>query len=246
MEQAAAYLNQKPDAEALFVAATPSQTLLPFFEGRGENFYTNDVALRADYVVIYRAQQQRLAPSPEIVHYYLDREPEKVITIDGVPYAWIYPNTRLIFDDVPAWATLVNIGFGEIMRLAGYHAEPVDSALAIDLFWHALPPIEADTGPCREVHVENIETTVCPRLDYTISLRLLDAGGDVVVQHDGWPVDGLLPTSQWRVDDYVQDHYRLDLPANLPAGEYRLAVVVYDNETGVVLAGPSEFATIVL
>ena len=55
MEQVAAYLNQKPNAEKLYVASTPSQTLLPYFKGQGENFYTNDIALRADYVVIYRA-----------------------------------------------------------------------------------------------------------------------------------------------------------------------------------------------
>ncbi|HXV98861.1 MAG TPA: hypothetical protein VEC93_10595, partial [Anaerolineae bacterium] len=70
MEQVAAYLNQKPEAEKLYVASTPSQTLLPYFAGTGENFYTNDIAFRADYVVLYLAQMQRLAPSPEIVHYF--------------------------------------------------------------------------------------------------------------------------------------------------------------------------------
>ncbi|MCP4372070.1 MAG: hypothetical protein GY797_28720, partial [Deltaproteobacteria bacterium] len=49
MEQVAAYLNTKPDAENLYVASTPSQTLLPYFAGTGENFYTNDIAFRADY-----------------------------------------------------------------------------------------------------------------------------------------------------------------------------------------------------
>ena len=249
MEQAAAYLNQKPDAEALYVASTPAQTLLPYFKGQGENFYTNDVAMRADYVVIYRAQQQRLAPSPEIVNYYLRQEPEHVIKIEGVPYAWIYSNRRLIFSALPDRATLTNIGFGPpdaeaIMRLAGYAVEREEAALEVDLFWHALPAIEKDVGSCAEVRVENVETTVCPRIDYTISLRLLDSAGNPVAQHDSWPANGLLPTSQWRVDDYVQDHHPLALPGDLPAGEYRLSLVVYNNEIQTVLAGPVEFAMV--
>ncbi|RME43561.1 MAG: phospholipid carrier-dependent glycosyltransferase, partial [Caldilineae bacterium] len=187
LEQAAAYLNQKPDAESLYVAVTPSQTFLPYFRGRGENFYTNDVALRADYVIIYRAQQQRLAPSPEIVREYMRRQPEKVITIKGVPYAWIFRNDPLIFRDVPPDAALVNIGFGEVMRLAGYRLDAAGDALTVDLFWHALPPIETATGPCHEERVENFTATVCPRLNYAVSVRVAAPDGAVIAQHDGWP-----------------------------------------------------------
>jgi Na+/phosphate symporter len=79
MEQVADYLNTKPNANEMYVASTPSQTLLPYFAGTGENFYTNDIAFRADYVVLYLAQMQRLAPSPEIVRYFLAQEPEEII-----------------------------------------------------------------------------------------------------------------------------------------------------------------------
>ncbi|MEM7028183.1 MAG: phospholipid carrier-dependent glycosyltransferase [Chloroflexota bacterium] len=243
MEQAAQYLNQKPNAENLFVASTPSQTLLPYFKGQGENFYTNDVAMRADYVVLYRAQQQRLAPSPDIVNHFLAQKPETVISLKGVPYAWIYPNNRLIFSDVPASAMLTNLGFGDIMRLAGYQLQRADTQLTVDLFWHALPPIEQALGPCQEIQVENIQTTVCPRLDYTMSVRLLDETGNIVAQQDSWPAEGLLPTSQWRVNDYIQDRHILTFPAdNVDA--FQMAVVVYDNQTQDVLAGPLTFATV--
>jgi len=241
--------------------------LLPYFKGSGENFYTNDVALRSDYVVIYRAQQQRLAPSPEIVREYLSREPEHVVEIHGVPYAWIYPNRPLIFSDVPADYTLTNIGFGEIMRLAGYQLSAVSgqqpalsltngsfvpsatlrtsirhSPFAVSLVWHALPPIEQDRGPCYPEKVENVIATICPRIDYTVSVRVIAPDGSVVAQHDSYPANGLLPTSQWRVDDYVQDRHNLTLPADAPPGEYRIEVVVYNVETGDVLAGPVEVA----
>ncbi len=245
MEQAAAYLNQKPNAENLFVASTPSQTFLPYFKGHGENFYTNNVALRADYVIIYRAQQQRLAPSPEIVRAFMARQPEKTIAIHSVPYVWIFANQPIIFSDVPEWGTLINIGFGEIMRLAGYHiAPPKNGSLTIDLFWHALPPIENDTGACFEAVVENNSVTICPRNNYAVSVRLIAPNGSVVAQHDSQPANGLLPTSQWRVNDYVQDTHTLTLPADVSAGEYSMAVVVYNAETQSVLAGPISVATV--
>ncbi|NJN99745.1 MAG: hypothetical protein HC875_39415 [Anaerolineales bacterium] len=112
MELAAAYLNQKPDAGRLYVASTPSQTLLPYFAGTGENFYTNDIAFRADYVVLYLAQMQRLAPSPEIVAYFQAQQPEKIITIHDVPYAKIYPGPKLILADTPPDATPANTRSG--------------------------------------------------------------------------------------------------------------------------------------
>ena len=85
LEQAAAYLNGKAEATNMYVASNPSQTLLPYFAGTGENFYTNDVAFRADYVVLYISQVQRRSPSPEIIRYFQSREPEKVIFVKGVP-----------------------------------------------------------------------------------------------------------------------------------------------------------------
>lgn len=244
LEQAAAYLNRKPDADRLYVAVTPAQTFLPYFRGQGENFYTNDVALRADYVVIYLAQKQRLAPSPDIVDYFEGQPAEYVVEIEGVPYAWIYRNEKLITAEVPAGATLLNVGVGQVMRLAGFELAPArpepggGAALPVTLFWHALPPIAADTGPCYEQVVEGESRTVCDRLNYTVSVRLLAADGRLVAQHDSWPAGGLLPTGQWRPGDYVRDRHPLPLPPDLPAGRYRLEAVVYNAETGQVLAGP--------
>jgi hypothetical protein len=233
MEQVAVYLNQRPDAEGLYVAATPSQTLLPYFAGTGENFYTNDVALRADYVVLYIAQIQRLAPSPEIVRYFLSMEPEHVVPILGVPYARIYPGPKLITTDVPPDARLANVGLGDQLRLAGYQISNLKSQIPNDkypegtlsqmanvevvLYWHALAPMDTD---------------------YTVSVRLVARDGTWLAQHDGWPADGLLPTSQWRQGDYVRDAHVLQVPADVTPGEYEVQVVVYNGETGTALSEP--------
>jgi 4-amino-4-deoxy-L-arabinose transferase-like glycosyltransferase len=212
MEQVASYLNGKPNADELYVASVPAQTFLPYFAGRGENFYTNDIAFRADYVVLYVSQIQRLAPSPEIVRYFLAQPPEKEIKIKGVTYAKIYPSTPRILPDIPPEATPANIGLGDKLRLAGTIIGP--QSLSLTLFWHALAPLS-----------EN----------YTVSVRALDADGQRLAQQDQWPVYGLLPTSQWRQGDYVADTHLLTFaPADTP----RLAafeVVVYNADNGETL-----------
>ena len=230
MEQVADYLNTKPNAADLYVASTPSQTLLPYFAGTGENFYTNDIAFRADYVVLYLAQMQRLAPSPDIVNYFLSREPEKVITIKNVPYAKIYPGPKFILTDIPAEATPANIGLEDVIRLAGYTISPPETngfisnqdnqTLQLTLYWHALASI--------------IE-------DYTISVRAKDAGGRVVSQQDQWPVDGLLPTTQWRQGDYVTDTHTFSLSPNTPPIT-DFEIVVYNAVTNQTLGPPITLA----
>ncbi|MBN1995513.1 MAG: glycosyltransferase family 39 protein [Anaerolineae bacterium] len=213
MEQVAAYLNTKPNAEQLYVASTPSQTLLPYFAGTGENFYTNDIAFRADYVVLYLAQMQRLAPSPEIVRYFEAQPPEKIITIQDVVYAKVYPGPKLILTDLPPTAIPLNIGLADTLRLAGYERQ--NSRLT--LYWHALTPLS---------------------VDYTISVRARAAEGQLLAQQDSWPVNGLLPTSQWRQGDYVTDTHLLELPETEVEQIESFEIVVYHLATGETLGPP--------
>jgi len=213
MEQVAAYLNTKPNAHQLYVASTPSQTLLPYFVGTGENFYTNDVALRADYVVLYLAQMQRLAPSPEIVHYLDAQEPEHTITIQGVTYAKIYPGPKFILTEIPPNAIPTNIGLADTIRLAGYNIEGNE----LTVYWHALIP---------------------PTEDYTISIRPRTVDGSWLAQQDSWPVNGLLPTSQWRQGDYVTDIHHLELTETDLAQIHDVEIVVYNLETDETLGPP--------
>jgi hypothetical protein len=218
MEQVAAYLNTKPNAANLYVASTPSQTLLPYFEGTGENFYTNDIAFRADYVVLYLAQMQRLAPSPEIVRYFEAQEPEQIITIKDVNYAKIYPGTKLILAEMPPEATPVNIGLDNIIRLAGYQIHnPNNPNPQLTLYWHALAPL-----------LDN----------YTVSVRARSADGRVLAQQDSWPVDGLLPTSQWRRGDYIADTHTLEIPEDEVGQLDHFEIILYNQDPGQTLGPP--------
>ena len=65
-----------------------------------------------------------------------------------------------------------------------------------------------------------------------ITVQLLDARGQVIVQRDGEPAGESLPTTAWQTDEIVVDNHGLALPIGTPPGDYRLIVAVYDAETG--------------
>lgn len=107
---------------------------------------------------------------------------------------------------------------GESVELAGYDlgegAAAPGSPVALTLYWHAL---------------------ATPDRSYRSFVHLLDAGGQIVVQDDGVPGKGALPTLGWLPGEYLADARALQLPASLPEGEYRLAVGLYDPVTGARL-----------
>lgn len=217
MEQVAAYLNAQPDAAEAYVAAVPVQTLLPYFRGSGENFYTNDVALRADWVVLYVSQVQRLAPSPEIVRHFRAQRPEHVVELFGVPYAWVYRGPKLITTTPPVELHMMQSVPWERapLRLVGYQVEKRDGAVVVVLDWYA-------------------EATV--PVDYTVSVRLVGVDGRWLAQHDNWPAGGLLPTHQLRPGDYMRDVHVLEQGEDQPV--HSVQVVVYDATNGMPLGAP--------
>ena len=69
--------------------------------------------------------------------------------------------------------------------------------------------------------------------NYAISLRLYNAEGERVYQKDDilWNPINHTPTSQWAAGEEVDSLFHLDLPADLPSGDYEFRLVVYDFET---------------
>ena len=72
-----------------------------------------------------------------------------------------------------------------------------------------------------------------------VSVQLLNDRNQVVVQRDGEPGGGTIPTTDWQEGDVVADNHGLPLPPGTPPGSYRLIVALYDPENGVRLATPS-------
>ncbi|HEY8742054.1 MAG TPA: glycosyltransferase family 39 protein [Chloroflexota bacterium] len=70
--------------------------------------------------------------------------------------------------------------------------------------------------------------------NFTVFVHVVDGSGTLVVQHDGPPDDGRLPTGTWTAGSNVYDLHRLTVPPSAPA--LHLVVGWYDPATNQRLA----------
>jgi hypothetical protein len=94
LDQAARYLNVKPDAKKLSVQSWYDRGPFSYiFEGVtiNKDFPASPAELqKADYYVLYFHQWQRQLPSEEFIQYFDGLQPEHIVSIDGLEYARIY------------------------------------------------------------------------------------------------------------------------------------------------------------
>jgi hypothetical protein len=109
---------------------------------------------------------------------------------------------------------------GKSIELLGHSVETEGStsgwlepgqAITVRLFWQTSEPLSGD---------------------YTVFVHLLDGAGQVHSQSDSPPVNGRYPTYNWLPHQIVEDETVLTLPPNIPSGDYRLAVGMYELATG--------------
>ena len=103
------------------------------------------------------------------------------------------------------------MSFANQVELLGYDLALQDGTLAVSLHWRCVRS---------------------PDADYAVFVHLLDARGETVVQHDGWPQGGAYPISICDEGEGLLDEHPLLLPAGLPPGDYRLRVGLYRPESG--------------
>ena len=110
----------------------------------------------------------------------------------------------------PLW-----VNFGNLVLLRDYQVQGNDlrpgGTLRIRLGWQALRRLGDDMS---------------------VFVHLLDEKGQMRAQSDGVPVHGGYPTLRWTQGRAVDDWHELALPADLPPGEYRLEVGIYQVTTG--------------
>ena len=68
--------------------------------------------------------------------------------------------------------------------------------------------------------------------DYTVFVHLVGDGGPPLAQADGQPLGGSYPTRFWDPGERLTDPYRLQVPPDVPPGEYELHVGMYLLATG--------------
>ena len=96
-DQAAAYLNAKPDAEELQVATSNFPSFSPQFLGKAQSI-ENYSPWETDYVMFYLSHVQRLHNRDLLSEYLFDTDvqPEQVVTLHGVDYVWLYRNDQYL------------------------------------------------------------------------------------------------------------------------------------------------------
>ena len=220
LDLAAEYLNAKPGAEQLKVFSWYEPgSFSYFFKGEsdgiparhkledvnwGTDFFSSDA-----YVVTYIHQWQR-RESWHLTDYLATQVPEKSIWINGLEYVRIYKlNSHLDFYDAPTYKQ-ADVLLDDNIWLEGYDLPQQEflpgESILFSLSWRA------------------IET---PKERLKIFVHLLNESGELVAQSDGEPMVAFRPTDGWRPDEQIADHYRLELPDDLPAGTYRLFIGMY-------------------
>jgi len=108
------------------------------------------------------------------------------------------------------------VEFENGMQLLGYRYDVTTwnahyGLLLLQLDWRAARPLTAD---------------------YTVSVRVTNARGDVVwARADAPPASGTQPTARWQTGQHVTDHRVVMLPAGTPPGNYALEIRVYASES---------------
>lgn len=149
----------------------------------------------SDYVLNYIRQVQNGYPFPEYGSYYHTRAPIFTVKQDGLNYAWLYPGPHLnIVRNAEYETGLTLLAFG----LARNAAQP-GVTTTVTLLWR-VPQTEIETGRSTPVEL---------KLQDENGLVWAEGGGPVLAPAGPSPVEG---------------HYGLEIPAEMPRGNYELWV----------------------
>lgn len=94
---------------------------------------------------------------------------------------------------------------------------------------YALSGETARPGDVLQIEL-NWQTDAALDRPYKIFVQLLNSHGVLVAQRDSEPVGGSMPTTSWQPGELITDRHGLFLPADLPPGDYRLIVGLYDRD----------------
>ncbi len=96
---------------------------------------------------------------------------------------------------------------GPRIRLAGLNVSPSAGQLDLTLYWQTLASMDTS---------------------YTVFVHILNEAGEIAAQRDQLPQGGEAPTTGWLAGEIIADGYAF----NLPPGNYRLTVGLYNAATG--------------
>ncbi len=133
------------------------------------------------------------------------------------------------------------------LRLAAVIAPAVTFALMLNSAgvgraWHTPAPVQVQVGDVAQLVASDVQPARVPgylevtlywlalkenATDYHVFVHVVDDAGQVVTQHDGFPVGGFTPTTRWRAGEIIKDAYHIQLPPDLPPGDYHIKTGMY-------------------
>ncbi len=219
MDLVGAYLATKPHSRELVVSSRFADNMLGF-KGKIIGTGTDGRWTKANYIVLYIQQvQRRQEPSPAFFDYFQARTPEKIITIGGIDYAWIYP----IPFDLSANPQISVIP--DQIALLGYSWEK-DSV--IRLWWENLGMSGQQSLMARLVGATTqTKWTLChPAPNFTRQAKTLGQ----YVESLCLPKIGQLPPDSYTVEFALGDSANIE-PIPFPEGQQAMRLTATDTLT---------------
>ena len=137
-------------------------------------------------------------------------------TIIGEPKAVVYKMTWP-YDADSSPQNERSVLLSDIIYLRGYdivlpeEGEP----LGLTLFWESLADLDES---------------------YKVFIHIINEAGAIIAQADNLPAAGFAPTFRWRKGDLIRDTHTINLPADLPSGQYQVQTGLYTDEAGRLTA----------
>jgi hypothetical protein len=216
LDQAARYLNSKENVVNLKASARPPAAFAPFFAGQTIPFYWGKEYnvmpwYATDYVVFYIHQVQKNRPNAAIVRYFRSLEPEHIVRLKGIDYAWVYKTPGEIPDSVIPAQHIQWAQFGDCMFLRGYDIDTSQVAhygkLGVTLYWQCSCPMNENYG---------------------VFLKLLNGARHIWGHQASRPLSDGLPTSRWEEAVVVRDEREIEVLSGTLPGPYLIEVILYD------------------
>jgi 4-amino-4-deoxy-L-arabinose transferase-like glycosyltransferase len=209
LDEAGRYLSTKPNVARLKVTSWYASTFAPFFPGQTISYAKEkEKALSGDYVIFYINQVQRQYPDEEMFRFFQERYPlDRVIRLDGVDYAWIYPAPGMqhrvdsALTTYRGIAALLGWDWLEVKDPA-HPIVPAGGRLPYRLYWEYLGKAEGEL----------------------IFMRLLDDAGQVWGEGISKPTPANGPISSWAEGKIVEEMGELAVKPDAPSGPYRLQI----------------------
>ncbi len=201
LEQAAAWINQQPQADSVRVSSWYGDIVQPYLHSHMSSFSSSGKGqLGADYVIFYINQRQRQKPSAPVINYFARQEPVFQVNRDDTPYVWVYRAPRM---QVEAKGHPTIEGRAELM---GYSLQPNS---------------ELTAGSIAQITLFFNPTGLLPENE---TFR-------VTVEQAGQPWGDWLPDveNRWDTDTLIEWRGQLTLPFDTPLGQYDLTVQLIDT-----------------